>query len=489
MPIYNINKNANLEIEHDIIRYRTPLIEFPTDDINEIERDIKRKVAQINEDPHYLTPFKVDIINSSVVYYYNAKNLKSFFYLRGFRFEEKLKYYSSLVKIGKNTDVNVIWDKFNFVVDDYEENIKAVVYETDLLKIHENKKTLDGIKELILISLTTLDSIVGKPRKVNFIDQDDEIINFAETILMKIDNLDDLDDYIETTMIQYQYEKKNKKDTEEPKEKKTFLSNLLKSKPQTKTTRPARSTGQKNKNSKFTKKEMILYGGLGLLVVIGIILNTIPMDGNTNKEASTFEENKTELVDDNQIDDNQIDNNPTDNKNNESESVKNSVDVHDIDASEHDEQLLLAYRHFLSGDTEKSIQILESIGYEKLSSLDQTIMLNIYEENKMYEKILALEESRAEMIVNRLIGENNLQAIRDLKENLEIENPYIEFEIAYLDGNYEKIIELKDKVNLNGRKEKQIVEAYIGLNNLDEAEKFAKQTGNPDLVQMVKTIR
>lgn len=165
------------------------------------------------------------------------------------------------------------------------------------------------------------------------------------------------------------------------------------------------------------------------------------------------------------------------------------INVEEIGESENDYKILTAYRLFMTGDNKKALAILEEIGYNNLNKADQKIMLSIYEKDENYVKVIELNPANAETIVNTLIAEDKIDKVREIHEQLNIDNPYVSFEIAYIDRNWEKLLEYKDKVRLNGRKETQIIEAYIGLQMYDEAKKFAESVGNPDLLKMIEHYR
>lgn len=468
MAIFNINKTATIEIENDLIKYRVPLIEYETENIEEIKKDIKRKVAEIEDENYFLTPFKVEIINSSVIYYYDVVNYKSFLYIRQLDFKEKLKYFASLIEIAKRTEkTKVTWVKENFVLDPYEERFKAITYETDFVKMKEKTKVLEGLKELILISLTNLDSIIGKPRRTNFIDQDDDVIQFAETILLKINNIEDLDSFIQTKIIEYEYEK-NPKKTQQMENKKKKKSLVEFSMPKKKKKTNVSYQPPKKKNSRFTKKDIITFSVLGVVFVLALFFR-FSMNGETD---SVNDDIGTVITHDNN-------------------SVQSDgyINVEEIGESENDYKILTAYRLFMTGDNKKALAILEEIGYNNLNKADQKIMLSIYEKDENYVKVIELNPVNAETIVNTLIAEDKIDKVREIHEQLKIDNPYVSFEIAYIDRNWEKLLEYKDKVRLNGRKETQIIEAYIGLQMYDEAKKFAESVGNPDLLKMIEHYR
>jgi hypothetical protein len=455
-----INKYGNLEIEDNILKFRMPLSEFNTDEITVIEKNIKRKMAAVEGIPYYLKPFEIQVINSSVILYYRMENYASFNYLRQLTFSEKLKYYLSLIEIAKFQDeTKVLWDRYNFFIDPLEENIKTVVFETENMKVNEKLDAFNGVKELILISLTTLEKILGKPSRVDFIEQDEEIIQFAETIL-KIEELDDLGHYISTKQIDYEHDlifgkKSSFQENNSVKESKKL--DLFKLKGNKKKT-----SGKINKK-KSNKTIFILLALLGFAIIFNLSMGNGANVKNSKKEEviSSEYDNKKQITKD-------------DGKN---PKVKTS--------SKYSDKLLEAYRSTLLGDSKKAIEILETIGYNNLSESDQAVLLSIYEKAGEINKVIDINPKRAKELVNLLVANNQANKLVDIQKLMETKNPYVDFEVAYLEQDWKKVIEIKDNIDLNGKKEEQIIDAYISLEKFDEGKKFAEMVGNPALLERI----
>ncbi|MEB6550213.1 hypothetical protein MXL46_14045 [Heyndrickxia sporothermodurans] len=472
--IIPINKVGTLEFEQNLLKYRMPLNSFNTDDISIIERNLKRKVRSIESDLYYLIPSQIEIIRGSVLFYYQLDNYKSFGYLRQLEFSEKLKYYLSLIEIAKKQVETIVnWSQYNFVVDPLEEKIKAIIFETDNMKISDNINEFQGIKDLILISLTKLENIYGKPTRTDFIDQDDHIIQFAETIL-KIDNLSDLDDFINTKYIEYEH---GLSDTESPSSEQIKNNNVGK---KNSILRKALNNKEKRNNKQNlipdkgnTKKNnlnkmIFICGGL---LVFAIIFNILMPSGEEKasvKEKTKIDQQKNYVVDDSQT---------------KKDTSKTSTKKTD---EKYNDELLAAYRLSLLGDSTNAVSILEKIGYNNLSQDDQNVLLNIYEKSNMFYKVMDLQPSRAQLIVNELIANNKEDELVKIKDLMKTKNPYVDFEVAYLKQNWKQVIELKDEVELNGRKEEQITDAYIALGKYKEGKVFAEKVGNPELLSRVK---
>lgn len=53
------------------------------------------------------------------------------------------------------------------------------------------------------------------------------------------------------------------------------------------------------------------------------------------------------------------------------------------------------------------------------------------------------------------------------------DNPVVNFELAYLNKDWNKVVVLKDKVASNDRRIKQIIEAYVAIGNPTAAIDYA----------------
>lgn len=468
-----INKVGNIEIENNLLKFRMPINEFKTDNISIIEKSIKRKMTSIENDPYYLKPFEIQVMNSFVVLYYQMDNYAGFTYLRQIPFGDKLKYYSALIDIAKKQDeTKVLWDKYNFFVDPLEETMKTIVFETENMSIHEKIDAFSGIKELILISLTTLETILGKPNRTDFIEQDNDVIQFAETIL-KIEDLDDLDHYVSTKRIEYEHGMIGNDNTVQSEKKAKSISlSSIKGRINKKKIKPS----NKNINSQGTKSKN--KGNKNLYMLIGLLIFALIVHFATSSDPSSADNKEVEKKSTNEYAA------AKETKEKENKNKKKSVKTTD---SKYNEQLLSAYRASLTGDAKGGAEILEQIGYKNLSEQDQNILLNIYENSGQINKVIDLKPERAKELVNSIVANNQADTLIDIQKAMETKNEYVDFEVAFLKEDWKKIIELKDLVDLNGRKEEQIVQAFISLKNLEEAKKFAEQVGNPALLEQVQT--
>lgn len=465
-----INKQGNIEISHNQMKYRMPLSEIRSSlnvdvDSKEVEKSLKRKLKLIEDTPYYLIPHQIETIHTNIVFYYDLTNYQSFLTLREIPFEDKLKYFISLIEIAKKQEeAKVLWDRLNFVVDIHEENVKAVIFETDHMPILEKTEPFQGVKELIIISLTTLDKLYGKPKRSDFLEKSNEVIQFAETVL-KIEDLEDLEHYINTKHLELETSDHEEEASQEESNKKKFLNKKDEKKLQKK--KPISSKQIKKKDTKKNKKSSkFLVVMMSALIVVAFIANFA---------LSSLAEQNDE---DKQVQDNH-----------KSEKIEpETIEPQSSTAKEYEDDLLKAYRYSLNKEPQKAIEILENIGYGQLSEEDQNIMLNIYNETGQLQKMLDLNPNKAKEIVNEVIANEETDKLIEVQKEMETSNPYVDFEVAVLKQDSKKVISLKDQVELNGRKEQQIVDAYLNIQKYDEAKKFAEKVGNPDLMQQVNAF-
>ncbi|WJQ05476.1 hypothetical protein QT236_18130 (plasmid) [Geobacillus stearothermophilus] len=110
------------------------------------------------------------------------------------------------------------------------------------------------------------------------------------------------------------------------------------------------------------------------------------------------------------------------------------------------------------------------------------MMLSLYEETGQPEKAIKLKPEYAEKVVNDLVSNQKYDDLRTLQSK--IDNPVVNFEVAFLDKKWEDVVRLKDKVKMTDRRENQLLSAYLHLGRMDEAKKLAAES--PELSQKVQ---
>ena len=123
----------------------------------------------------------------------------------------------------------------------------------------------------------------------------------------------------------------------------------------------------------------------------------------------------------------------------------------------------------------------DKVDYKQLGKEDKKAVLFTYLLSGKAQKAIDLEQDFAESVVSYYIAVDNLKKVKELKTK----NPIINFEIAALDNKHEEVINLRDQVPLDGRREGIIVNSYLKLNKSEEAKKFAQKVGNKDLLEKI----
>ena len=75
--------------------------------------------------------------------------------------------------------------------------VKVLVIDHKAFDIDNDKSDLITLKELIVITLTNLEQVYGRPKRSDFFEQNEEVIQFAEMIYLHLNSLDHMKEYIE----------------------------------------------------------------------------------------------------------------------------------------------------------------------------------------------------------------------------------------------------------------------------------------------------
>jgi hypothetical protein len=477
------NKYGNIEIEGNTIKYRIASKEINQDEPIEIEKDIKRKIQTIKNQDLFLLPYDINMINRYMVLYYDLSSYNSIEILRQLPFEEQLHYFLSLVQLAKaeeEENVTIYWDdKLNFVLDSYEKKVKVILFETKYLQVYEKKTPLKAIVDLMISSMTSLNKIIKLPTRNDFIDASEENISFVETIF-RIDNIDDLEMFIDSTIIDM--EKKDQEDEEELNDKKDKKSKLFRKKtaaPKKKKDKKKVTNNRVNSyhyNQQSNKKKpknkdqklfiTLIVAVVGVFILLGVSNLMLPSKSASNDEAS---ESASAVV------------TTTSTKDGEVNSVFKDSDKYNND-------LVSAYRKAYNSNYKEAYKILSKLNKKELSPTDIELLIKVYDETNNLNKLLDEFPTVANEVITYLVTTDNLNQLTDLNTSLEKENPVIAFEVSFLEGDYKKMLSYVDKVDINGRREQQIVTGYLELEKYDDAREFANKVGNPDLISQVDSF-
>jgi len=476
------NKYGNLEIGGDMVKYRLSTELHHTENPTEINRSIKRIIHEHPVGKYLIEPSSVENGGRYTFINYDLSNYLSIDRLREIHFEDKLNYYHSLIDIGLEVEkesLKIVWDRMNFAVDDIEESIKVMLFETDQVKVFEtdNETTFNHVRDLIVTSLTTLNEVNGLPKRINFIyDTDENSIKFVQE-MFSLNSLTDLRMLLDTFALDYEdEEEKNEEIVEEESPKKSIFkkkestpkSENTPKKKKEKRTKPVPkkaqsfSSNKSKKKSKLDNKTKIMIGVMILsLVLLGINQVIFSSDASKNNED-------TPAIGTNKL--------------------ATSTYFKDSNTQAIQKSIVRAYRLTYNQNYEDAYKTLLPVNKRDLAFTDLPMVIEVYHSQNQLAALLdeAPIQDVANEVITYLIKKDELDELPSIAKTMETQNPYIDFETAYLENDYKKVISLMDEVDINGRKEGQIVDAYIQLNRFDDANKFAQKVGNPDLIKQIE---
>jgi len=470
------NKYGSIEIEDSILKYRISIQELNSDDTLEFEKGIKRKLQTVINANSFLLPFDIQVVNRYMMFYYDLSHFASIDYLRELELDEKIPFYLSLIELAKEHEkgTKISWDRANFICDKYEQDVKVFLFETDNLKVYESPIDLmKTVKDLIVSTMTTLSVVMHLPKRQDFINPSEENINFVENIY-KLQNLDDLYMYLETISLDLEQaaslhedepdsKKKKARSLFKPIEKKEKIEKPKEKKEKVKTKKaPSSKKAKGNVNKKNVKNanDRKMPGKLILLVGAALILyiiSNVILSPNDSENGSLM----TEKV-----------------GTNESSFFNNS--------QKYGNNLVWAYRKAHNSDYEEALGFLSNIRKSDLDKGDIPLLIEVYDKNEQLSELLTEVPTLANDVITYLLTENKIEEVVTVSNGMESKNPYIEFEKAYINQEFEYMLSLVDKIEINGRKETQIIDGYLALEKYDEAKNFAEKVGNPDLIKKVQ---
>lgn len=202
------NRVGTIEINQDSIYFLQPFTAFETDDMQMIEQAYEKSFARIKESTPLVPVKEITFQAGQIRYEYDVTGLLAFTALRAFEFEEKLSYYLDLINLAKDQQIKILWQKENFVVNRESKRLFGMVIENDVMSIADNKDPVSAVKELIIISLTKLNELLDRPKRMDFLEPSEEVIRFAETIYLKLDSLDEIESYIKEKIEQFEEQRR-----------------------------------------------------------------------------------------------------------------------------------------------------------------------------------------------------------------------------------------------------------------------------------------
>jgi len=452
-----VNKNGTIEVNGNNFRFSQPADEYKTEDVQQIEATYSDKLEYIADDPHYITAQDIEYRNDQVTFEYDLTDLKMFDYLRQLFFHEKLYYYQSLIEIAKRdemNDVSVLWHKDNFVVDPSDKKIKALIIEHGNFEIQEKKDAFTALKELIIISLTTMNRVLGKPRRADFIEDREEVIHFAEKVFLKAKSVEAIEEYVNAEILHMEMMKKQEQEQQQKQGKLTAFGSKFKANLSGKKNKENERTAMvsklkqepegspENNKKKSTSNSKLLLGVGG--AILGAVLLSFVLTNATDDQAAANEEKE--------------------------EQINQQEDV------------LSAYRLYLSGSDdalEQAYAKMEQLDYDKLSEEDQEVMIQWYLEQSKFNEAIKTDTSAAYAVGDYLIEQDDsLESLSEVVNNVG-QIDVLSFDIASLEDEPQTMIE-NQNIKYNERRAEALVNAYVSTEQISELEFFMEQIKDKD---------
>lgn len=452
----HFNKLGNIEVVNNIMKYRIGIENVPEADKNIIENELKKKYLSVENDV-FVNPMQIEFMNRFLVIYYNMEHLHAFDRLREFKLMQNIPYYLSLVELGKlhEDGLRFSWERLNFVIDEYQEKVRIVFVETPSLKLYEQSDTrsvVEFVRDMIISTLTLQATFLTLPKRHDFLDASERNVAFVER-LYKIENLDDMQMYLETVALDLEQNISLTEEVED--EPKVKTQKVKKSKQiKKKSSQKKYTTKKENQNNKrFDKRTLIMLGVLPFVFIFYFL--AMSMGKPTNEAEKPVDASKpvTETFSMN-----------TENK-----------------------KVLEAYQAVYNSDFQTAYELLTSLDTKDISKDDINLLIDVYFKNEKSAELLDRYPNVANVYIIYLVKNNLITNLEEYTKGMTTENPYILFEIAYLKNDYETVLLNKDKVDLNARRESQIITAMLGTGALQEAIEFANSTGNPELIKQVES--
>ena len=430
------NRVGTIEIDQNAFYFLQPLSAFKTEEMEQIERAYEKQMQQVTGDPTFLSAQEISFQSGQVRFEYDLTDLHSFNALKAMEFEDKLTYYLSLVQLARQSKINILWQKENFVLNKEASLLHVMVAENDVMPLSHEKDRLTGVKELIIISLTRLNQVYGRPRRTDFLEQSDEVIRFAETIYLRLQSLEEMEAYISDVFNRVEEQKKAKQqELELTKQNQTKWSVTMASLRESLQRLPSFNKQPKENHTKpTTGGNKKLFVGVAAVLLAAFGLNVVLTQATENAQGTEPEEaNDVEL---------------------------NLTDV---------------YREGLLGDTDGVLESLESVDYSELQVADQEVLNRLYIKQGEYEKALRNQPELIGTIAEQLSRDEDVKGLENLQETTDEPSEVIEFELAAVKEEWTRIIELRNQVELTDRRVETVLSAFIAEKDFQGAKGFLEK--------------
>ncbi|MGI2256816.1 hypothetical protein [Staphylococcus cohnii] len=462
MSTLKLNRFGEIEIEGNDITYFAPVTNFSNQHVRveDLENDYSKFLEEINYNEVLAQVNQFDVDGKYIKFKYHQESTSGYHTIRNLSFDQQLFYFRSLVEIAKLQDkysMQVLWKLENFILctEENDEKVKALLYQfSDDMKIYDKTKSLDGLKRMILIGLTNLNSIIGKPTRADFVNKDQEVIDFAENVL-ESHSIDDIESNIQNRIdvIEQQREEERKQaELNKDNKSKSKLLPLKKKKQKLQKASPKdqikenlkkeareKKNGEKEKKDfsikgirskmfKNTKNTIITITVMFLIVILIMLMPSLASNNSKDKEEKAQEQ-----------------------------KINNKITS--------------IYREYVNGNESKAHQKMFAIDYKKIpNKKDKKIYLKWLVKDQKYTKALDLNEDVA-YTIGKNINDDNVDQLKKINANDKYK--VLSFYIADQEKDYQTMIEMQNAVDLK-RKDvaNKLAQSYILTNQKSELDKL-----------------
>src|SRR5699024_10661055 len=441
--IRKINRFGEVSYSKNEALVTMPFIRLDNENVELLEESYRQKTKELKYSSTFIYANHFSSIRDRLQISYDLEGCVDFHQIRNIRLNDMIPFLYSMVELA-NQEANILWEINNIVIDLNEKRVKALIFDFDGFNIYKRDNNLDGLKELILLALTKNNSILGKPKRADFIEQKNEVFQFSDDILSckSISEIENViaayEKEVEYNLLKKENERQKKKDNNifykfkekiSKKPKEISPEEEIKSKLNQKANEinPKKESSGNLLDRLTTPKAMITI--VAVLIVSFILFSFVGLDDTASSEIDETEE---EI------------------------KVK--------------EKTLEAYRLYMSGkedNIQEAYAKLDAIGYKELPNEDKEILINWYIEQEQFTKAISIADDSSFIVGDIIIeqaqesekDDNIEKAISDLEQIQSSfpDNKTLKFDIASLKNKHQEVIENSDLKQYNDRRSLEVV--------------------------------
>src|SRR5699024_1615406 len=381
-----INRFGEIFYEKNEVLITMPFERLHNESAESLEENYRSKIKELDYPDSFIYANSFNVLRDRLQMSFDLSGCVAFHNIHKVNLRDMLPYLYSMIDIAK-INANILWDRNNFVIDTTEKKVKTLLFEFEDFPLYKKDTNFDGLKELILLALTKNQSLIGKPKRADFIEKTEEVYQFSEDIL-GTNSIEGIEEVVKGYENQKEHEERVAKHEKQQKAEKSFfnkgkskLAGDLPAKKEKSTEEQLKSNlqkeqeGQSKSKSKSNKDWLDKLTSRNGLIIVGVLALFIVGFSYMSGDGSASEEETAQ------------------------EKLAQNEEVKD------------AYRLYVAGD-DKSIEEayakLDAIGYENLPDEDKSTLINWYVEQEKYSKALKTTPESAYIISDEILEKHNI---------------------------------------------------------------------------------